>query len=377
MCRNTTVTGEKRVCSDAVATTGKRPCGGGSSSCSLSIYTSLLPAQGTSQAEIPVELLAKVQVYEDMTLGICEDYIPSEFQVEDNVIADGTEINIELIVEHDDMAAHGIFEVEAEDDGEDSLFCEDFSEGIREEDIPREVDGLEEQHEKHHEMTDFMTDSDMSVGDYMGAVLQYDPEMPSMDVGSLFPNVTEFRNALRQHCILNEFKVHYIKNDKLFRIPNCPWRIHASVIQENVTFEVRTLVKDHSCTSINKVGNEMATSGWLASKIVSILHETPEVGASKIEILNREHRTCVRHLYKNFKKKHPGELLERLVWLCVNSYDLAAFEDYMREIRMASPSAAAYLDPMKDQRWSRHQFGTVTRSHYLTNNLSGRSCLDK
>ncbi|KAK1295103.1 hypothetical protein QJS10_CPA16g00156 [Acorus calamus] len=99
-----------------------------------------------------------------MTLGTCEDYIPAEFQVEDNVIADEAEINTELIVERDVMAAHGIFEVEAEDDGEDSLFYEDFSgkeqyqdmpqdnsdedevieEGVGEEDILGEVDGHEE-----------------------------------------------------------------------------------------------------------------------------------------------------------------------------------------------------------------------------------------
>ncbi|KAK1260726.1 hypothetical protein QJS04_geneDACA023044 [Acorus gramineus] len=108
----------------------------------------------------------EVQVYEDVAQGICEAYIPAEFQVEDNVIADGAGFNTELTIEHDDMAAHGTFEVEAEDDGDDSLFCEDFSdkeqyqdmpqdnseedevieEGIGEEDIPGETNTSDQSH---------------------------------------------------------------------------------------------------------------------------------------------------------------------------------------------------------------------------------------
>ncbi|KAK1307650.1 hypothetical protein QJS10_CPA09g01276 [Acorus calamus] len=43
-------------------------------------------------------------------------------------------------------------------------------------------------------------------------------------------------------------------------------------------------MKDHSCTSVNKVGNEIATSDWLAKQIVPALHKTPEIGASKLKM---------------------------------------------------------------------------------------------
>ncbi|KAK1298973.1 hypothetical protein QJS10_CPB14g01341 [Acorus calamus] len=41
---------------------------------------------------------------------------------------------------------------------------------------------------------------------------------------------------------------------------------------------------EHTCTSVNKVGNEMATSTWLANKFIPILHKTLELGASKLRI---------------------------------------------------------------------------------------------
>ncbi|KAK1321079.1 hypothetical protein QJS10_CPA03g00714 [Acorus calamus] len=167
----------------------------------------------------------------------------------------------------------------SEDDGDDIQIGEDFSgksqyheelEGGKES-SDEELGGEENTHEEeleygqneptvHEEMEYSGTDSDVSVGDYGGIVLHYDPELPIMEVGSQFPNVEEFRNSLRQHCILHEFGVKYIKNDK-FKVTakcqgvDCPWRIHASVIQDNVTFEVKTLMR------MNDVWEEEVQSG--------------------------------------------------------------------------------------------------------------------
>ncbi|KAK1260636.1 hypothetical protein QJS04_geneDACA019490 [Acorus gramineus] len=86
-----------------------------------------------------------------------------------------------------------------------------------------------------------------------------------MEVGTQFPIVRECRNALRQHCILNEFDMNFTKNDKL-RVttkcerPNCPWCIHASINPDGVTFEVKTLIKEYSCIRVNKIKNETTNS---------------------------------------------------------------------------------------------------------------------
>ncbi|KAK1289453.1 Vinorine synthase [Acorus calamus] len=142
----------------------------------------------------------------------------------------------------------------SEDDGDEIQIGEDFTgksqyheelEGGKES-SDEELGGEENTHDEeleygqneptvHEEMEYSGTDSDVSVGDYGGTVLHYDPELPIMEVGSQFSNVEEFRNSLRQHCILHEFGVKYIKNDK-FRVTakcqgvDCPWRIHVSVI---------------------------------------------------------------------------------------------------------------------------------------------------
>ncbi|KAK1266737.1 hypothetical protein QJS04_geneDACA014618 [Acorus gramineus] len=83
-----------------------------------------------------------------------------------------------------------------------------------------------------------------------------------------------------------------------------------------------------------------------------------------------EHKTCVRHLYQNFKKKYPGELFERLIWNCANSYNTPSFQWHLREIKSASSNAATYLEGLTAQAWSRSQFTPNARIGYVTNNIS-------
>ncbi|XP_039120415.1 uncharacterized protein LOC120256815 [Dioscorea cayenensis subsp. rotundata] len=64
-----------------------------------------------------------------------------------------------------------------------------------------------------------------------------------------------------------------------------------------------------------------------------------------------EHRTCVRHMYKNFKKKFRGKSLQKSVWAAARSYTI---EDLGK----------------KPEIWSRSQFSTVCKCDYITNNIS-------
>ncbi|KAK1268815.1 hypothetical protein QJS04_geneDACA008314 [Acorus gramineus] len=172
--------------------------------------------------------------------------------------------------------------------------------------------------------------------------VEVDDERPNMNVGSRFPSVKRFRYALKQHCVINEFAVVYDKNEKfhvtaICKMLKCIWHIHASVLRDGVTFEVRKLNDVRMCTSVNRVGNEMASSRVLHArgKAIEIVHGSSSASYRLIPELHEEllkanpdkdkglecgvplvfpkveHRTCVRHLYQNFKKKHPGELFER------------------------------------------------------------------
>ncbi|KAK1261446.1 hypothetical protein QJS04_geneDACA020299 [Acorus gramineus] len=93
--------------------------------------------------------------------------------------------------------------------------------------------------------------------------------------------------------------------------------------------------------------------------------------AVKVVFPQAEHRACMRHLYKNFKRKYPGEFLERLVWSAARAYTPQWHVQFMRQIEVVSKEALNYLLAEKDHCWSRAMFGETARCHYLTNNMSG------
>ena len=73
----------------------------------------------------------------------------------------------------------------------------------------------------------------------------YDVNDPPMVVGSIYPNMNVFKLAIAQHSIKHEFEYNTEKSDPgRFRAhcssksEGCPWRIHASTMQDKVTVKV-------------------------------------------------------------------------------------------------------------------------------------------
>lgn len=60
----------------------------------------------------------------------------------------------------------------------------------------------------------------------------WDVEDPDMDVGTIYPSMDDFRMAVKQHAIVNEFELGTEKSDRSrFRgycsVDGCPWKIRA------------------------------------------------------------------------------------------------------------------------------------------------------
>jgi hypothetical protein len=61
-------------------------------------------------------------------------------------------------------------------------------------------------------------------------VIVYDPDNPCMNLGSVYPDMKQFRLAIRQFAINKEFELHTEKTDPTRFIGNCmeegcPWHI--------------------------------------------------------------------------------------------------------------------------------------------------------
>ena len=76
-------------------------------------------------------------------------------------------------------------------------------------------------------------------------VITYDKDQPKMDLGTMYPSMKEFRLAVRQFAINEEFDLGTEKSDKKrFRgfcksSEDCPWRIVGSLQDDKCTIKVK------------------------------------------------------------------------------------------------------------------------------------------
>ncbi|GMI78131.1 hypothetical protein HRI_001482400 [Hibiscus trionum] len=81
------------------------------------------------------------------------------------------------------------------------------------------------------------------------------------------------------------------------------------------------------------------------------------------------HRTCVRHLYNNFKKQHSGKAFKDGLWKAVRATYDREYEDAMSEVKSLSRDAYDWLSEKDPRNWSKAFFPTTTKCDMLLNNV--------
>lgn len=82
-----------------------------------------------------------------------------------------------------------------------------------------------------------------------------------------------------------------------------------------------------------------------------------------------EHRHCVRHLYNNFKAKHPGEGLKQLLWDAARSSTRVWFNKHMDDMKTLDDKAWSWFQDKSPEQWSRAFFRETSKCDLLLNNL--------
>ncbi|WVZ87149.1 hypothetical protein U9M48_033836 [Paspalum notatum var. saurae] len=115
---------------------------------------------------------------------------------------------------------------------------------------------------------------------------------PPMDVGSIYPNMQQFRLALSQHAIKHEFEFDTAKSDpgrlraycSRKKEEVCRWRLHASMMKDNKTIKVKKNPRPHKCTSARRSKNvKNATKFWICEQVKYWLMEDSRVGPKKLQ----------------------------------------------------------------------------------------------
>jgi transposase-like protein len=83
-----------------------------------------------------------------------------------------------------------------------------------------------------------------------------------------------------------------------------------------------------------------------------------------------EHRECMRHLWKNFKKHYYGDLFNYNMWPAAKACTIEKFNYHMGRIQEKCPKAIAYLNLNHPYLWSRSKFSDHSKVDYINNNFS-------
>ncbi|KAI3862255.1 hypothetical protein MKX03_007050 [Papaver bracteatum] len=85
--------------------------------------------------------------------------------------------------------------------------------------------------------------------------------------------------------------------------------------------------------------------------------------------VNHFHRYCFRHIYKNFKKLHPGKNLEFLAWRAARSFSEVGHNIWMDRLKEANPSSPEWFDREPVETWARAYFDMSSKCDHITSNF--------
>jgi hypothetical protein len=136
------------------------------------------------------------------------------------------------------------------------------------------VDIAKEDHHADQPCEDFIQDEKRVV---------YNTMNPSMQLGYLFPNMKEFRIAMRQYAIKHEFELGIDVTSTTryvgyYKGGDYPWRIYAREEKKGLPTSMVVVLNDvHTCTSSGRRKTTTPTSGWVAFHAKPMLMKKPQI----------------------------------------------------------------------------------------------------
>ncbi|GAA0148925.1 hypothetical protein LIER_08235 [Lithospermum erythrorhizon] len=176
-------------------------------------------------------------------------------------------------------------------------------------------------------------------------------ETYDLSVGQEFPDVKSCRRALRNMAIANHFEIQTVKSDKTrftakCASEGCPWRVHAAKLPDALTFSIRTIQGEHTCSGIGHLGHQQASVEWIASTLEEQLKENPNCKPK--EMLEEIHRT--HGITLSYKQAWRGK--ERVMATLRGSFDedYRLLPQYCNQIRRTNPGsmASVYVNPVNN-----------------------------
>ncbi|WVY95230.1 hypothetical protein V8G54_034318 [Vigna mungo] len=107
------------------------------------------------------------------------------------------------------------------------------------------------------------------------------------DLGTYFANKQDILDAIKTYAVENGRNLSYVKNDKKrIRVKcvgakgKCPWMAYYGYMNVVRTWQLRTIVDNHTCSREHKV--KLMNSKWLSKRLEKTVRENPKVKVGEI-----------------------------------------------------------------------------------------------
>ncbi|XP_054806274.1 uncharacterized protein LOC129308940 [Prosopis cineraria] len=211
--------------------------------------------------------------------------------------------------------------------------------GVLDENIDDLLSELED--EELYEEYAIDEDEDKSITRYY----KYNPNEMCKDfkfsLGMEFTSIKQFRDALKEHSLLNGYAFDYIKNDKercRVKCTNrCGWLMFVSKESDSLTYRLKTLNPRHACgVTINA---KRASSEWIAEKIVDNVKINKDIKLSDVQATIRKDYMAQPSINKAFRaRKIAREMIEGN-----HKEEYAYLRDYCLEVKSNNPRSTFCL----------------------------------
>ncbi|KAL4290503.1 hypothetical protein GQ457_14G019100 [Hibiscus cannabinus] len=212
---------------------------------------------------------------------------------------------------------------------------------------------------------------------------------PQFQKGMVFSGKESFKVAVREYGIKNRVDLKLKRTDskrvhvickEVSRARNLALEMvmgsHKGYFGGTFLAAVGVYANDNIYPIAYAVVEAESQSSW--DWFMSLLAVDLEIEKAMTQVFpSAERRTCVRHLYSNFKNREnfKGKNLKDLLWKAARATYLKEFEDAMVELKAVSIKAFEWLNGKDLRKWSKSHFSPFCMSGMLLSNLS--ECFNK
>ncbi|KAI3909391.1 hypothetical protein MKW98_007915 [Papaver atlanticum] len=285
-----------------------------------------------------------------------------------------------------------LYEPEIDDDEEINLTCQ-----------------IQATLESTEEFKEYVVETDNIDGDHK--LTEGQEFVEKLFVGQQWLSKEHCRDYLKDLALDLNHSIVQMRNNKKqqeykCKDETCPWRVSCAVLSDKQTFECKKVYLCvlfefsghfiHTCEAIHGLKNPLANARWVSKVMLESFKAHPSYKPRDFMteahpraltfISNRQkgliegvvvnfsdknhyHRYCFRHLYKNFKKLHPGKNLEFIAWTASRSFSEVGHKIWMERLNEAKASAPEWFDREPVKTWARAYFDSSSKYEHITSNF--------